>query len=128
MKGNPGKGSGGLPAKSAIEVLLSGLDHRPFVCFYAFMRTTVELPSELMRRAKARAAAKGESLKTLLTRAVAAEIGASHHETGTRARVRVPLFGDPKGPRVRISNADIARAIAEDDVASVRRFNKKTRR
>src|SRR5262249_4822280 len=51
---------------------------RPWVlCFYAFMRTTVELPPELMKKAKAQAAARGESLKTLLTRAVASELGRS---------------------------------------------------
>jgi hypothetical protein len=34
------------------------------------MRTTVELPPHVMRAAKARSAERGESLKTLLTRAV----------------------------------------------------------
>lgn len=34
------------------------------------MKTTVELPDELLRRAKAAAALRGESMKALLTRAL----------------------------------------------------------
>ena len=84
------------------------------------MRTTVELPPELMRQAKARAAARGESLKTLLTRAVASELGKSPNPRESRAPVRLPLFGDPKGKPVDISGQDIARALAEDGVISAR--------
>lgn len=84
------------------------------VCFYVFMRTTVELPPELMREAKARAAAQGESLKALLTRAVASELGKSRHrETGIQ--VRLPLFGNPKGEPVHVTSEDIGRVLAEDD-------------
>ena len=85
------------------------------------MRTTVELPPELMRQAKARAAARGESLKTLLTRAVASEIGQSSHAHPDGNRVRLPLFGRPKAKPIKISGADIARALAQDDVTSARR-------
>src|SRR2546423_11622465 len=54
---------------------LAKVDKARLSCFYAFMRTTVDFPGDLVRRAKARAAARGESLKTLLTRAVASEVG-----------------------------------------------------
>jgi hypothetical protein len=84
------------------------------VWFYAFMRTTVELPPELMKAAKARAAAQGESLKTLLARAVASELGQSRHlQAG--AHVRLPLFGDPKKKPVKTTSETIARALADDD-------------
>ena len=85
------------------------------------MRTTVELPPELMRQAKAHAAARGESLKALLTRAVASELGKSRHWRETGTRVRLPLFGDPKGKPVDISKEDVARALAEDDLTLARR-------
>ena len=78
------------------------------------MRTTVEFPVELFRRAKARAASRGESLKTLITRAVAAEVGQESHGAAG-GRVRLPLFGNSKGPRVDLRAADIARALAEED-------------
>ena len=72
-----------------------------------------------MRAAKARSAESGESLKSLLTRAVAAELE-SHVPRGARARVTLPLFGASAGPRVRLSNADVERALAESDAAAVR--------
>ena len=82
-----------------------------------------------MRRAKARAAARGESLKALLARAVASEVGTSHHDAASAAtRVQLPLFGDSKGPRVDISNSDIAQLFAEEDEESARRFNKRRTR
>lgn len=80
------------------------------------MRTTVELPPALLRKAKMYAAARGESLKTLLTRAVAAELG-QRDETPTRRRVVLPLFGDPTGPPVDLSGSALARALADDDAA-----------
>jgi hypothetical protein len=89
------------------------------------MRTTIELPPDLMRRAKSRAAARGESLKELFTRAIASEIGASHRGAETSNRMRLPLFGDPDGPPVSISNEDIARLLAQEDAESAARFNRK---
>ena len=78
------------------------------------MRTTVELPPDLMKQAKARAAARGESLKALLTRAVASELGKSQHPRSA-GHVKVPLFGK-SGKAVEITKKDIDRALADDDV------------
>ncbi len=78
------------------------------------MRTTVELPSDLMRAAKARAAAEGRSLKDFLARAVAHELGSSTAPV-TRGRVTLPLIG-PVKPSVEVSNEDIEAALADDDV------------
>lgn len=89
------------------------------MCFYAFMRTSVDFPPELFRKAKARAAARGESLKTLLTRAVAAEVG-SDPDRRSHQRVTLPLFGDSAGPRVDLAVSDLARVLADEDVARVR--------
>jgi hypothetical protein len=75
------------------------------------MRTTVEIPPDLMRAAKARAAESGESLKSLLTRAVAAELGVAAGRRAPAARVKLPLFGSA-GPPVHLSNADLERALA----------------
>ena len=83
------------------------------------MRTTVELPPDLLRAAKARSAESGESLKTLLTRAVAAELETPVARRGQKARVSLPLFGALEGPRVRPSNADLERALADADVAAL---------
>jgi HrpA-like RNA helicase len=82
------------------------------------MRTTVELPSDLMRAAKARSAESGESLKALLTRAVAAELATAAAPRSHKARVKLPLFGSPRAARVRVSSADLERALGDADAAS----------
>lgn len=61
-----------------------------------------------------RAAARGESLKALLTRAVVAELRDGTGEPG-RQRVELPLFGDPQAPPVDLSGSDLARLLADDD-------------
>jgi hypothetical protein len=68
----------------------------------------------LMRSAKARSAERGESLKTLLSRALAAELALPQTAPG-RARARLPLFGAPTGPSVRVSGADLEQALADAD-------------
>lgn len=83
------------------------------------MRTTVDLPTPLLRRAKARAAERGETLRKLLTRAVEAEVGRGGTAPGA-ARVELPLFGDPDGPAIRVTNADIERVLAGEDAAGIR--------
>lgn len=84
------------------------------------MRTTVDFPPDLFRKAKARAASRGESLKTLITRAVAAEVG-QERESAARGRMTLPLFGDPKGRPVDIHPSDLARALADEDAIRARR-------
>lgn len=78
------------------------------------MRTTVDLPSGLLRAAKARAAERGESLKELFARAVVHELGLSggRHQD---ARVVLPLVGHDKGPRRKVTNPDIETALAVED-------------
>jgi hypothetical protein len=88
------------------------------------MRTTVEFPPELFRKAKARAASRGESLKTLITRAVASEIG-EEHPAAPGGRVTLPLFGRPGGRRVDVSAEDLARALADDDVVRTGRHRRR---
>ena len=86
------------------------------------MRTTVEIPSDLLRRAKALAAARGESLKALFTRAVAAAVGVAAEGSGRpRRRVALPLFGDPGLPKVSLTGEDIARALATTDAEELQR-------
>jgi hypothetical protein len=74
------------------------------------MRTTVDLPDELMRAAKARAASRGESLKTLFERAVATEVGRPRR----CRRVSFPLVGSD-GPTVTQAEVEVADALAQDE-------------
>jgi hypothetical protein len=79
------------------------------------MRTTIDLPSELMRAAKVRAAQRGESLKELFTRAIEHEVGDSRRARPA-GRVAFPLIGQDSEPRVEVTNDDIAAALEAEDV------------
>jgi hypothetical protein len=78
------------------------------------MRTTVDLPDDLLRAAKSRAAELGESLKDLFARAVAQELG-SQAGHGGAGRVSLPLVGRASKPTVRVTNADIEETLAAED-------------
>lgn len=78
------------------------------------MRTTVQLPSELLRAAKVEAAARGETLKEFLTRAVANELG-DVATPSPRARVKLPLVGSARPGTVDMTNAGIEAIFAAED-------------
>lgn len=78
------------------------------------MRTTIELPPELMRAAKVRAAQRGESLKDLFTRAIAHEVRDPGRERPA-GRLVFPLIGRDDKPKVDVTNADIEAAFADED-------------
>lgn len=67
------------------------------------MKTTVELPDELLRRAKSVAAAKGQTLRRFLTEAMTDKLaergGKRRTDTGWRS-----VFG--KGPAVELRRID----------------------
>jgi hypothetical protein len=80
------------------------------------MRTTIDMPPTLMRAAKARAAEEGESLKDLVNRAVAREIGLPATAKGKAGRVTLPLIAREASPTVLVTNEDIAGAFDAEDV------------
>jgi hypothetical protein len=79
------------------------------------MRIRIDLPSDLMHAAKAKAAQRGESLKDLFTRAIAEEIG-SPRRARSGSRLTFPLIGRDSEPKVEVTNADIAAALEAQDV------------
>ncbi|HEY2281361.1 MAG TPA: hypothetical protein VGI00_23630 [Streptosporangiaceae bacterium] len=79
------------------------------------MRTTIDLPPTLMRAAKARAAEHGESLKDLVNRAVAHEIGLPATPGRKSGRVTLPLIARDATPSVLVTNEDIADALDDED-------------
>lgn len=82
--------------------------------YYVFMRTTVDLPDELMRKAKMRSAERGESLKEMFARVLEREIN-SQVSPGSRHRMQLPLIGEAEQPQVDLSNEDIAGILDADD-------------
>ncbi len=79
------------------------------------MRTTVEMPAELMQAAKVRAAERGETLKDLVTRAVAHELRIPAR-SARAGRVSLPLIGRDASPSINVTNADIEAALEAEDV------------
>jgi len=55
------------------------------------MRTTIEVPDDLLTRAKAEAAIGGRSLKTLFIEALEEKLS----KRAPKARLRPPVFGSP---------------------------------
>jgi len=80
------------------------------------MRTTIDMPPTLMRAAKARAAEEGESLKDLVNRAVAREVGLPATPKGKAGRVTLPLIARDATPTVLVTNDDVADALDAEDV------------
>jgi hypothetical protein len=80
------------------------------------MRTTIDLSPTLMRAAKARAAEQGESLKDLVGRALAREIGLPAVATGKTGRMTLPLIARGAKPTVLVTSDDIADAVDAEDV------------
>jgi hypothetical protein len=79
------------------------------------MRTTIDLPADLMLAAKVSAAQRGESLKDLFARAIAHEVGSSGRSR-VRGRLNFPLVGEDAEPRAELTNADIEAAFAAEDI------------
>jgi hypothetical protein len=79
------------------------------------MRTTIDIPPALMRAAKARAAEQGESLKDLVNRAVAHEVGVPAVPKGKAGRVALPLIGRDATPTILVTNEDIEDAFGAED-------------
>ena len=80
------------------------------------MRTTIDMPNSLMRAAKARAAEHGESLKDLVNRAIAHEIGLPSAPRAKAGRVSLPLVGRGAEPTVLVTNEDIEDAFDAEDI------------
>lgn len=62
------------------------------------MRTTVELPDELLNRAKSHAALSGVSLKEFFIEAIEQRLAPRNPKT----RRPPPVIGNPKGRRIRV--------------------------
>lgn len=88
------------------------------------MRTTIDLPDDLLRQAKARAALDGLKLKELIARYVAQGLAGGEQppadDTATR-RQRSPLPVIPRAstgtPIPALSNAELAQMELEEDLA-----------
>jgi hypothetical protein len=81
----------------------------------AFMRTTLDLPDELLKRAKIAAIERGVTLRELIGSALVKDLAAGPAPSAGQ-RVRFPLFSSARPGSLELTNADLARAEAEEDL------------
>lgn len=77
------------------------------------MRTTLELPDELLKEAKIAAVERGVPLKELVRVALAKELSGAGISP---RRVKFPIFPSAKPGTMDLTNADIARLDEEEDI------------
>ena len=74
------------------------------------MKTTLDLPDELLERAKAAAAERGVTLGELVASALVKDLAAGPTPTpASGQRVRLPIFSSARPGTLELTNADIWR-------------------
>jgi hypothetical protein len=79
------------------------------------MRTTLELPDELLKRAKIAAVERGITLRELVGSALARDLAAGPLPPARGRRVRFPVFRSAEPGSLHLTNAEIARSEADED-------------
>jgi hypothetical protein len=80
------------------------------------MRTTLDLPDELLKRAKIAAIERGVTLRDLIGSALVKDLAAEPAPAPVSQRVRLPIFPSARPGSLNLTNADIARAEADEDL------------
>lgn len=80
------------------------------------MRTTLELPDELLKRAKIEAVERGVSLKELIGTALARELAPDSAVPRRPRRVSFPIFSSRAPGSLELTGADLSRADWEEDL------------
>ena len=80
------------------------------------MRTTLDLPDELLKRAKIEAVERGISLKELVGSALAKDLGANGPSDRRARRLKFPIFSSGAPGSLKLTSADLSRADWEEDL------------
>ena len=80
------------------------------------MRTTIDIPDHLFRRAKAAASLDGKSLKSFVTEALEAKVTASGESAPATRRTRFPLVQSKVPGSVKLDELAIAEMLEREDV------------
>jgi len=79
------------------------------------MRTTLDLPDQLMKRAKIAAVERGVTLRELIGSALARDLAAGPPPPEARRRVRFPVFSSTRPGSLSLTSADVERSEAAED-------------
>lgn len=80
------------------------------------MRTTVDIPNELFRRAKAVASLHGTSLKKFITTAIEHELKTSGGLRPKRRRAALPLVPSANPGKIELSGDRVAEILESEDL------------
>ena len=80
------------------------------------MKITVDIPDQILRRAKAAAALEGKNLRMFLTEAVAHELQRSAINKISPKRVSLPLVPSKHPGTLRLTAEKIAQALSREDL------------
>lgn len=80
------------------------------------MRTTLDLPDRLLKRAKIEAIERGISLKDLVGTALAKELGTEPGHGRQARRLSFPIFPSRDPGSLELTPGDLTRAELEEDV------------
>ena len=84
--------------------------------FTYFMRTTIDIPDHLFRRAKAAASLGGKTLKVFVTEALEAKVATTVGLGGSPRRTRLPLVRSKAPGSVKLDGQAVAEALEAEDV------------
>jgi hypothetical protein len=86
------------------------LEYRMEIWFYGFVKTTLEIPDDLFRKAKAAAALRGVKLRDFVAEALASQLAKGEKASPTSTQRRLP-------PPPRVSKAELRRVhqLIEED-------------
>lgn len=85
------------------------------------MRTTLDLPESLLKRAKIEAVQRGITLRELVGTALERELAAPVRANPARRRGRFPIFTSKKSGSLRLTYAKIAKLEAEENARHFQR-------
>lgn len=80
------------------------------------MRTTLDLPDELLKRAKIAAVERGIPLKELVGSALANELSSGASRDRRARRLTFPIFSSRSPGSLELTGADLSRAEWEEDL------------
>jgi hypothetical protein len=95
------------------------IDIKAFLCLYAFMRTTIDLPEDLFREAKTRAVQQGTTLKNLMIQFVLSGLSAQKTGAAPMARRMPPPVAirriPGQAPRPALSSRELHAILEAED-------------
>ena len=79
------------------------------------MRTTLDLPDEILQRAKIAAVEQGTTLRELVGQALAHKLGLAAVGVNPRKRMRFPIFASVSPGKLNLTQAALSKLEAEED-------------